>query len=300
MERERADTGATSGLTALGSSQPLPAIPSTPSGEMSLSRSPSPRLGGGWASPGLTSPYETVGGHTSPRKTYGDLHTNGGFSGGSSVTWASAEARSKEIKGYQSVSSRNAGFFTRHARQISSSLSKFNINRKEGYSDKEKLGRGRWSTRGGKASNFKTFIGTILRRFRLRILLVLALILGVVLFYTTRESTFPRLTIINTLTPASAMRNIYRRSSYLGGGSKYVIVLAANQGGGVMEWKGPREWAIERDSVKNKKKYAAKWGYDLEIVDMSTKKRYAHEWRESWEKVDTMRNCMRKYPKAEW
>jgi hypothetical protein len=22
---------------------------------------------------------------------------------------------------------------------------------------------------------------------------------------------------------------------------------------GVMEWKGPREWAIERDSVKNKK-----------------------------------------------
>lgn len=67
-----------------------------------------------------------------------------------------------------------------------------------------------------------------------------------------------------------------------------------------MEWKGPREWAIERDSVRNKKKYAAKWGYDLEIVDMSTKKRYAHEWRESWEKVDTIRNCLRKYPKAEW
>ena len=67
-----------------------------------------------------------------------------------------------------------------------------------------------------------------------------------------------------------------------------------------MEWKGPREWAIERDSVKNKKRYVKKWGYDLEVVDMSTKKRYAHEWRESWEKVDTMRNCMRKYPNAEW
>src|SRR4051794_19215311 len=67
-----------------------------------------------------------------------------------------------------------------------------------------------------------------------------------------------------------------------------------------MEWKGPREWAIERDSVKNKKKYTRKWGYDLEIVDMSTKKRYAHEWRESWEKVDTIRNAMRKYPHAEW
>jgi mannan polymerase II complex MNN10 subunit len=67
-----------------------------------------------------------------------------------------------------------------------------------------------------------------------------------------------------------------------------------------MDWKGPREWAIERDSVKNKKKYAERWGYDLEITDMSTKKRYAHEWRESWEKVDIIRNCMRKYPNAEW
>ena len=67
-----------------------------------------------------------------------------------------------------------------------------------------------------------------------------------------------------------------------------------------MEWKGPREWAIERDSVKNKKAYAKRWGYDLDIVDMTTKKRYAHEWRESWEKVDTIRNAFRKYPKAEW
>jgi len=67
-----------------------------------------------------------------------------------------------------------------------------------------------------------------------------------------------------------------------------------------MEWKGPREWAIERDSVRNKKRYVARWGYELEIVDMSTKKRYAHEWRESWEKVDTIRNAMRKYPSAQW
>ena len=67
-----------------------------------------------------------------------------------------------------------------------------------------------------------------------------------------------------------------------------------------MEWKGAREWAIERDSTRNKKRYASRWGYDLEIVDMSTKKRYAHEWRESWEKVDFVRQAMRKYPKAEW
>jgi mannan polymerase II complex MNN10 subunit len=86
----------------------------------------------------------------------------------------------------------------------------------------------------------------------------------------------------------------------LGGGSKFVIILAANEGGGVMDWKGPREWAIERDSVRNKKKYTDRWGYNLEIADMSTKKRYAHEWRESWEKVDIMRKTMSKYPKAEW
>ena len=67
-----------------------------------------------------------------------------------------------------------------------------------------------------------------------------------------------------------------------------------------MEWKGPREWAIERDSVRNKARYAKRWGYDLEIIDMSTKKRYAHEWRESWEKVDAIRKTMEKYPSAEW
>ena len=67
-----------------------------------------------------------------------------------------------------------------------------------------------------------------------------------------------------------------------------------------MEWKGAREWAIERDSVRNKRKYVARWGYELEIVDMSIKKRYAHEWRESWEKVDSIRNSFKKYPKAEW
>ena len=99
---------------------------------------------------------------------------------------------------------------------------------------------------------------------------------------------------------ASALNLMYRRTSWLGGGSKFVLILAANQGGGVMEWKGPREWAIERDSVKNKRNYAAEWGYELEIVDMSTKKKYAHEWRESWEKVDVIRNSMRKYPNAEW
>ena len=65
----------------------------------------------------------------------------------------------------------------------------------------------------------------------------------------------------------------YRRHPSLGGGAKYVIVLGANEGGGVIYWKGAKEWAIERDSLKNKQNYVENWGYELDIVDMSTKKR---------------------------
>ena len=38
----------------------------------------------------------------------------------------------------------------------------------------------------------------------------------------------------------------------------------------------------------------------MEILNMVAKKRYAHEWRESWEKVDFIREAMKKYPNAEW
>ena len=271
-----------------GHAQPLPTIPGTPFGSMSLSRSPSPRQGGGWSSPGLTSPYETG-------KAYRDL--NG--SAGTSVTWETAKARSNEVKGYPSFSTKNQGFFSRHARKISTSLPTFSLSKRD-YSDKEKLGRGRWpASTTSKTYRFLTTLGRMLWRGRLRLGIVLGIILAFVLFYVTRK--FCRVdSLIPILTMILALHRIYRRAYWLGGGSKFVVILAANQGGGVMEWKGPREWAIERDSVKNKKKYAKKWGYELEIVDMSTKKRYAHEWRESWEKVDTIRNCMRKYPKAEW
>jgi mannan polymerase II complex MNN10 subunit len=90
------------------------------------------------------------------------------------------------------------------------------------------------------------------------------------------------------------------RGSALGNGRKIVIVTASNVEGGVMEWKGAREWAIERVSLWNKRKYAKRWGYEIEVVNMVARKRYAHEWRESWEKVDLIREAMKKYPNAEW
>ncbi|ODQ67598.1 hypothetical protein NADFUDRAFT_50022 [Nadsonia fulvescens var. elongata DSM 6958] len=84
------------------------------------------------------------------------------------------------------------------------------------------------------------------------------------------------------------------------GSGKYVMILAANEGGGVLQWKGAREWSVERSSIANKKAYAEKHGYHLAIKDISIKKRYAHEWRESWEKVDIIRQTMKQFPNAEW
>ncbi|KAI7295540.1 galactosyl transferase GMA12/MNN10 family protein [Hortaea werneckii] len=265
---------------------------------MSLDHSPSPQRGGGWSSPGLTTPYEdanpgsgAVSRSRSPAvKSFGDL--NGGGPGGAAasvsgagaggVTWASAKSASARVNGYPRYQSQNEGFFTRHYRKISEGLPYFaHGGQEDRYAEKEKLGRGRLAGPGG-FRELPRRLGLLMSRRRKYLVLVLLFVFALMIWYNT------------------ALTFWWRRTSFLGGGSKYVMILGANIGGGVMEWKGAREWAIERDSVRNKKKYAARWGYELEIVDMSTKKRYAHEWRESWEKVDVIRNAMRKYPDAEW
>ncbi|PGH05913.1 mannan polymerase II complex MNN10 subunit [Blastomyces parvus] len=268
---------------------------------MSLSRSPSPRRGGGWSSPGLTVGTGSSRG-SSPRRGFHDTANsstssgNGAFypngspiagsgPGNDAVTWASAKTKSDRIVGYPSFSTRNNGFFSRQRRKISASLPRFRVNSVLDYSDKEKLGRGRWLARGlgtmPLRARIKTLLGTVIRRRRFRYMLLLLLTFLFWLFFST--------SIIQS----------YRGSS-IGGGKKIVMLVGANIGGGVMEWKGAREWAIERDSLKNKRKYVERWGYDLEIVNMVTKKRYAHEWREGWEKVDAIRQALRRYPNAEW
>lgn len=207
------------------------------------------------------------------------------------------------ISGYPSFSTQNQGFFQRHMRRISSSLPRFSHYAQDApYAEKEKLGRGRWQPQRiplvGRLVGAWARMG---RRPKSRLILLFLLLFSIWFFYHTRK--VPRLLLSReacALTLSTALVYYWRRTLWLGGGQKYVIVLAANVGGGVMEWKGAREWAIERDSVRNKRKYVARWGYDLEIVDMSTKKRYAHEWREGWEKADYIRNTFRKYPKAEW
>jgi mannan polymerase II complex MNN10 subunit len=64
--------------------------------------------------------------------------------------------------------------------------------------------------------------------------------------------------------------------------------------------KGAREWAIESISLRNKKQYAARWGYALEVANLVEKKQYSHEWRAGWEKVDIIEKAMREHRDAEW
>jgi mannan polymerase II complex MNN10 subunit len=115
---------------------------STENRYMSLDRSPSPREGGGWSSPGLTTPYDDVTNArsrgSSPSKKYGEL-VNG--NAGGHVTWASASKASARVHGTPSYKSSNEGYFMRHMRRMSSGLPYFSDRSR--YAEKEKLGRGR-------------------------------------------------------------------------------------------------------------------------------------------------------------
>ena len=177
--------GASSGLPTGDFAQPLPTIPGTPLIDMSLSRSPSPRRGGGWSSPGLTSNYDNVSGKSSPRKNYGDIQMNGHAGSSHGVTWESAQQRTQEVNKYPSFSTRNNGFFARHARKLSSSLPTFSTGGRRDFSDKEKLGRGRWPPVRNVGA-FLLHLGRMLWRIRLRAGLAITLVLGFILFWTTR------------------------------------------------------------------------------------------------------------------
>jgi mannan polymerase II complex MNN10 subunit len=149
---------------------------------MSLSRSPSPRPGGGWASPGLAINGSDI---SSPVKTYA------GTNGGSNVTWESAKAKSAGVNGYPSFSTQNNGFFNRHYRKLSSSLPRFNLGSDKSYAEKEKLGRGRWMFRdGGRKAQLRSRVRSLLRRTsrkaKIRFLVLVAFLLVIILFYTTR------------------------------------------------------------------------------------------------------------------
>ena len=166
---------------------------------MSLSRSPSPRAGGGWASPGLSARFDASGRAASPRAAYPDLGAGGpdGPGGGASgVTWSSAQARSEAVHGFQTRRT-EGGWMMRHVRKISNSLPSWTAGSggsgpRRVLSDKERLSRGRWypPSGGSRVDRLRTFVGNITRKMKLRLALVMGLVLLIVLFYTTREYFF--------------------------------------------------------------------------------------------------------------
>jgi mannan polymerase II complex MNN10 subunit len=197
-------------------------------------------------------------------RTHSPLHTTSQASSAASGGWA------PKSNGYAPAGGARK-FLGKHLRKLSTSLPSYN--------------RAPFTAAAGSTSYYRGsggFRGVLTRRPRLTWFLLLLLAALAYVFLHLHHN------------PLS------NRLRGVSGGSKFVIILAANQGGGVMTWKGAKEWAVERDSIANKKAYAERWGYHLEIKDMSTKKRYAHEWRESWEKVDVIKQTMRQYPKAEW
>jgi mannan polymerase II complex MNN10 subunit len=136
-----------------------------------MSRSPSPRPGG-WSSPGLSTPYDT-GGRNSPFANGSSTHN---------VTWASAQARSAEVKGQNAFNPRNQGFFSKHFRRISTSLP-------VSYGEKEKLGRGRYQN--NKLVQLLNRIGWNIWRLRRSVGVVLFVVLSIIIFYVTRKSRNP-------------------------------------------------------------------------------------------------------------
>lgn len=146
---------------------------------MSLSRSPSPRLDGGWSTPGLTTPHESLSRQPSPRN-----FANGSDQG---VTWASAQMKSAKVISYPSITSQEStSLFRRGLRKLSVSLPQFVNDRKS--SKQEKIdARGHMLLRPGSWRNYAKTVGRRLWRLRLQSTIVLGIMLMVLLFYVTRE-----------------------------------------------------------------------------------------------------------------
>ena len=161
--------GSTSGTFSAGLGRILSTIPGTPvstgNSDMSLSRSPSPQSGGGWSSPGLTTPYDGTSRRSSPIRAY----ANGSAS---NVSWTSAQAKSAQVRAFNP---RNQTF-TQHLRRFSNNLPYFNSR---DFSDKEKLGRGRPLQR--QLYEALARVGRALWRFRQRVAIVL-LFVAIVIF----------------------------------------------------------------------------------------------------------------------
>lgn len=146
---------------------------------MSLSRSPSPRRGGGgWASPGLTPGYDDGDGGGE-----GSSGSSGGGAGGAAASTrrpAAASMWAPRLRASTAAAGDSQSGFVRHLRNVSGNLPYFRAATKD-YSDKEKLGRGRWSGAAARpewrhGDRILPFVGRVLWRLRVPLAMVLALV----------------------------------------------------------------------------------------------------------------------------
>lgn len=98
--------------------------------------------------------------------------------------------RQKNMGGaaYQSFSTQNQGFFSRHMRRISSSLPRFKADNTHG-AEKEKIGHGRWNM--PRLGRIRGITGRMSRRTKMLLAFGLLFLLGYIIFYSTRESLQP-------------------------------------------------------------------------------------------------------------
>ena len=143
---------------------------------MSLSRSPSPTPGGGWSSPGLNI---NGSGRSSPKA----FDSNGGASHSGDFSRSRNTASSK----YPSFSTQNQGFFTRHMRQLSSSLPRFNADpvvHGAPYTEKDKPVGG---SRNNLLGRIRLAYVRTNKKVKVRALVIFALLAAIFIFYHSRE-----------------------------------------------------------------------------------------------------------------
>lgn len=132
--------------------------------------------------------------------------------------------------------------------------------------------------------------------------ILLGLFIVLFLFFWISDSAIPNRIIDQKIQESSDLSSKGATSRWLKKNKdpRFVIILAANEGGGVLRWKNEQEWAIEHISIANKEAYAKRHGYGLTIKDLTTVKRYSHEFREGWQKADILKQTMREFPGTEW
>lgn len=132
-------------------------------------------MDGGWSSPGLTDESDSIRETNSSRNN---------------VTWAAAKKKSELVNGGHRTFPKNtgSGFLNRHMRKLSNSLPRFNMGGDYSYSEKEKLGRGRWNAKSGSViDRFRNRVIQFVRKSKLRAMIILGVILFFILYMFTRK-----------------------------------------------------------------------------------------------------------------